>query len=81
MKSCGGEHDVSLIDFDGEAGQALAATYGVSLLPSFVSIDAAGHEVARLTGVQPQQSLERAIEEIRGVRCASLEKSGDRKPM
>lgn len=72
-RACGGEHDVVHVDFDDDAGEALAATYGVSLLPSFVSVDADGLEVARLTGVHPQENLEHAIEEIRGVRCAALD--------
>ena len=72
-RACGGERDVVHVDFDDDAGEALAATYGVSLLPSFVSVDADGLEVARLTGVHPQEHLEQAIEEIRGVRCAALD--------
>jgi thiol-disulfide isomerase/thioredoxin len=72
-RACGGERDVVHVDFDDDAGEALAATYAVSLLPSFVSVDADGLEVARLTGVHPQEHLEQAIEEIRGVRCAALD--------
>ena len=79
LAACGAARDVSHVDVDDDAGEALAATYAVSLLPSFVSIDASGNEVARLTGVQPQTKIESALEEIRGTRCASLEKiTGDR---
>ena len=70
LKACGGENDAFRVDFDDDAGEALAARYGVTLLPSFVSVDAHGFEVARLTGVQPEASIERAVAEVRGARCA-----------
>ena len=73
LEACGGERDVYRVDFDDEAGETLAATYGVTLLPSFLSVDANGLEVARRTGLQPQAQIERAIEEVRGVRCASAD--------
>ena len=81
VMACNGEREVHRVDIDGDAGEALAATYGVSLLPSFVSIDANGEEVLRLTGVQPQLRIERMIEEIRGVRCALVESRPSEKPL
>jgi cytochrome c-type biogenesis protein len=81
VTACGGAHDVERVDFDDDAGEALAATYGVKLLPSFLSIDSTGSEVARLTGVQPRERLERALEEVRGVRCASIERPANERPM
>jgi hypothetical protein len=62
---------------DDDAGEALAARYGVTLLPSFVSVDARGFEVARLTGVQAEASIERAVAEVRGARCASAPRPAD----
>ena len=81
VMACDGERVVHRVDIDGNPGEALAATYGVSLLPSFVSIDASGEEVVRLSGVQSQQQIERTIEEIRGIRCASVESPSNKKPL
>lgn len=81
VKACDGAHDVERVDFDDEAGGPLAAMYGITLLPSFVSVDATGREVARLTGVQPQGRLEHALEEVRGLRCASVQRDVDEKTM
>ena len=81
VKACDGAHDIERVDFDDEAGEPLATAYGITLLPSFVSVDATGREVLRLTGVQPQERLERALEEVRGLRCASVERDEDEKKM
>jgi cytochrome c-type biogenesis protein len=81
VMACNGEREVHRVDLDETAGEALAATYGVSVLPSFVSIDARGVEVVRLSGVQSQQQMEQTIEEIRGVRCASVESPSNEKPL
>ena len=75
-RSCAGEDDVLHVTIDTDDGQAIASRYAVSLLPSFVSVDADGHEVARLAGVQPLDRLEHTIEEIRGTRCARLDVPG-----
>jgi thiol-disulfide isomerase/thioredoxin len=72
-KACGAEADVMHVDLDDDAGEGLAALYGVPLLPSFVSVDADGHEVSRLVGFQPQERIEQALEEIRGTRCAAAD--------
>jgi cytochrome c-type biogenesis protein len=75
------EHDCSAakvithVDVDGEPGEGLAVSYGVTLLPTVVSVDARGREIARLTGVQPAAAIERALEEVRGAKCASTEPS------
>lgn len=81
IKACRGEEDVHRISVDDDAGEALAATYNISLLPSYVNVDASGVEVSRLTGVQSEEQLERSIEEVRAVRCASIEKKTDEKAM
>ena len=70
--ACGGERELTHVDIDTDAGSALATTYNVTSIPSVVTIDGAGMEVSRITGVQPQERIERALEEVRGVRCASL---------
>jgi cytochrome c-type biogenesis protein len=81
VATCDGGHDIERIDLDDDAEEGLATTYGVTLLPSYVSVDASGSEVARLTGVQPQARLESAIEEVRGVRCVSVDRVPDEKAM
>ncbi len=81
MKACNGERDVDHVNVDSDTGESLAAAYDVKLLPSFVTVDASGSEVSRLTGVQPEERLERAIEEIRAERCAFVEKPSTEKPM
>ena len=73
LEACAGERDVYRVDFDDEQGERLAATYGVTLLPSFLSVDANGLEVSRRTGLQPQVEIEHAIEEVRGLRCATAD--------
>ncbi|WP_394850825.1 thioredoxin family protein [Pendulispora brunnea] len=81
IKACRGEADVYRVNVDDDAGETLAATYNVSLLPTYVNVDASGVEVSRLTGVQSEERLERSIEEVRAVQCASIEKKTDEKPM
>lgn len=51
--------------------ERLAARYEVSALPTFLTIDANGREVTRLVGVQSRDVIERAVEAVRGVRCAA----------
>jgi thioredoxin-like negative regulator of GroEL len=72
-QACGAQRDILHLDVDDDAGGGLAALYGVQLLPSFVSVDASGREVSRLVGLQPQERLEEALEEIRGDRCAATD--------
>ena len=80
-RSCGAKQDVVHVGVDDDPGEALAATYQVAFLPSFVSVDAQGREVSRLTGLQSERRLEQAIEEIRGVRCATVAAPADAKAM
>jgi len=70
-RDCGAAKDVAHVDVDDDTGESFAAAYGVTLLPTFLSVDARGREVARLTGVQPAATLERALEEVRGAKCSS----------
>jgi cytochrome c-type biogenesis protein len=78
---CSAAKDISHVDVDAEPGEGLASSYGVTLLPTVVSVDARGREVARLTGVQPAAAIERALEEVRGAKCASTEPSSAAKAM
>lgn len=79
-RSCGTK-DVVHVGVDDDPGEALVATYHVAFLPSFVSVDAEGREVSRLTGLQSERRLEQAIEEIGGVRCATVATPADTKAM
>lgn len=47
-------------------GRALAASYGVRLVPTFVSVDASGAEVFRLVGEQSRSELEVALRDVTG---------------
>ncbi|GAC1559258.1 MAG: hypothetical protein NVS3B10_18030 [Polyangiales bacterium] len=78
---CRAAEDITHVDVDAEPGEGLAASYGVALLPTIVSVDAGGREVARLTGVQSAAAIERALEEVRGAKCASTEPSSAAKAM
>lgn len=80
MKACGGERVVERTDVDSDEGQELATAYGVALIPAFVSVDSNGREVSRLTGVQTEQRLEQAIEEVLGTRCAAIDSASDAEP-
>ena len=70
---CGAAKEITHVDVDAPPGEGLAASYGVTLLPTVLSVDARGREVARLTGVQPAETIERALEEVRGAKCATTE--------
>jgi len=72
--ACGAARDVTHVDIDGDTGASLAATYAVTSIPAWLSIDAEGDEVSRLVGVQPQGRIEQAIEEVRGERCAAIDR-------
>lgn len=68
---CGAARGILQVEVDDGAGQRLAGAYGISLLPTFVSVDAQGREVARLTGVQPSLALQSALEDVHGTRCGA----------
>lgn len=59
------------VNVDDDAGQALAARYGIRAVPTFVSVDASGAEVERLVGAQPRERLELAVSAVRGEACAA----------
>lgn len=72
-RDCDAARDIHHIDMDDDPGQRLASAYGVSYLPTILSVDSKGREVSRLTGVQSAETIEQALEGIRGAKCASLE--------
>lgn len=57
------------VNVDEAEGRALAARYGVRLLPTFMSVDAEGNEVSRIVGEQPASQLAMAIGDVRGEAC------------
>lgn len=57
------------VNVDSAHGRALAARYGVRLLPTFMSVDAEGQEVGRIVGEQPKERLALAIGEVEGEAC------------
>lgn len=65
-RDCDVGNAVSHVDVDGAGGDALVARYGVTSLPTFLSIDASGREVARIEGVQSRETLQRTLEDVRG---------------
>lgn len=80
-RDCDVSRSMSHVDVDGAGGDALAARYAVTSLPTFLSVDASGREVVRLEGIQSRETLERSLEDIRGERCASTKRDGRSKAM
>jgi cytochrome c-type biogenesis protein len=68
-KRCAPDGSLLRISVDDEAGRSLASRYGVRVVPTFVSVDAAGSEVERLVGEQSSQRLSQALGEVRGEGC------------
>jgi cytochrome c-type biogenesis protein len=58
-----------LVDVDDESGKKLAAHYGVSMVPTFISVDHAGGEVQRIVGEQSKDRLVLAFGDVRGEPC------------
>lgn len=69
VKACAANDDVIRVDIDQDYGADLAAEYKIASVPTWLSVDANGAEIARISGVQPAQTIEAAIEEVRGTRC------------
>jgi cytochrome c-type biogenesis protein len=61
--------DILRIRVDDERGQALAARYGVRLLPTFLGVDAEGQEVERAVGELDRERLASLFGDVRGERC------------
>ena len=60
------------VTIDDDAGEALAARYGVRHLPTFVGVDSAGDEVERVVGEQPRARLAGLLGDVRGEACEAL---------
>lgn len=61
---------VQRIDIGEERGAALARRYGVRVVPTFLSVDARGEEVARLVGEQDIGALGRTLGDVRAELCS-----------
>ncbi len=70
-RSCDAAESVLRVRVDDPNGAGLASRYGVRVVPTFVSVDAAGGEVDRLVGEQDSVAIARALGEVRGARCGS----------
>lgn len=60
---------IARVNIDDSNGRSLAEHYRVTLVPTFVSIDAEGRELERIIGEQPKQRLLLALTELRGAPC------------
>lgn len=81
-RACAARDSVLHLDFDEDTGGALAATYRVTSIPTWIAVDSDGHEVSRLVGLQSLETIQQALEEVRGTRCARLdEPSPPSRPM
>jgi cytochrome c-type biogenesis protein len=58
-----------LVDIDDDRGKQLAAHYGVSMVPTFITIDHGGGEVERIVGEQSKERLVVAFADMRGEPC------------
>jgi cytochrome c-type biogenesis protein len=67
----GSVRHVHRIDIDTPRGQAIAHRYGVHMIPTFVTVDAAGAEVERRVGDQSTEEVARLLSDVSGRRCAS----------
>jgi cytochrome c-type biogenesis protein len=60
---------VRQLDVSTPAGRSAAAERGVLGVPTFLFLDSAGKEVARLVGQQPQEVLIQSLEVLAGEKC------------
>lgn len=68
-KRCAHDGSLMRVSVDDANGRALASRYGVRVVPTFVSVDAAGGEVDRMVGEQTEERVTRALGEVRGAEC------------
>lgn len=61
---------ISRINIDDTTGRAIATHYGVTLVPTFISIDDSGSAVQRSVGAQTKEQLKLALAEISGAPCS-----------
>jgi len=74
-RACAAQGAVVHLDLDDDDGSALATTYRVTSIPAWLAVDSDGHEVSRIVGVQSLDTIQQAIEEVRGARCARLDEA------
>ncbi len=60
------------VNVEEPAGAALAARYGIRVVPSFVSVDSAGQEIERVVGELPVKRLAIVLADVRGRECSTL---------
>ncbi len=64
--------DVEMIDVSKEENESLIDEYRIVGLPTYVFIDEAGYEVARLVGAQTESTIKQALGALRGEDCPGL---------
>ncbi len=62
---------VKHVDVGDDKGEALARRYAVGSLPTFIAVDADGHEVFRRVGVQAPREIASILAEVTGERCVA----------
>lgn len=73
VKSCSKASEVvRRVDVAKDEGEALAQHYKVESLPTFLAVDAEGHEVFRRVGVQKPAELASLVAEVSGEDCTSV---------
>lgn len=68
-RNCAGQVSVRRVEVDDAAGRALARRHGVVGVPTFLFLDSAGAEVARLVGEQPLKQIEQSLQVLTGAQC------------
>jgi cytochrome c-type biogenesis protein len=58
------------VNVDHPSGQTLASYYGVTMVPTFLTLDHGGVEVERFVGEQTKQRLVHALSEVNGKPCS-----------
>lgn len=62
---------VKHVDVGNDKGEAIARRYEVASLPTFIAVDADGHEVFRRVGVQAPKEIASILAEVTGEHCAA----------
>ncbi|MCP4603676.1 MAG: thioredoxin family protein [Proteobacteria bacterium] len=65
---------VEKVDVSDEKNERLIDEYGVSGLPTYLFIDEAGYEMARLVGEQTEVTLKQALSILKGEDCPGLDR-------
>lgn len=67
-----GDGSIVRLDLESDRGRALAEHFGVNALPTFLHLDAEGHEVDRAIGALNREQLASVVEIVHGSDCAPL---------